>query len=145
MPGQEEKNMPRTRRSWQAISIGSELVAIGIWILVEAGPRDDLSKNLNNNLFLYLSLIWLAFALIHGYVSYRSLKNAPSVWYKEWNLFWGLADACLSGFLWLLALTPEQSSALGWTFFLGLFLLLFWILLMFWAVFVVIKYPNLQR
>jgi hypothetical protein len=136
--------MPKTRRFWQAISIGSEIAVPGIGYLVVPLPRGDLYKILNDNLFLYFSIIWLIFALIHGYVSYKGIKNAPRVWYKEWNLFWGLADACMAGFWWLLALTPEQSSRLNYgNFFLEIFFSFSWVLLMVWSVLVVRKYPNL--
>lgn len=103
--------MPRTRRFWQAISVGGELLPSLAWGLLKVVHLDNLYNELNNNLFLYWSIIWLVFALIHGSVSYRSLRTAPHLWYKKWNLFWGLGDACLSVFCGLRLLSLRQQVA----------------------------------
>src|SRR5690349_17078916 len=106
--------MPKTRASWFLISLGSEFGVFLLGKLLTSIPIEPAYNTLYDNFFLYFSGVWLLFAFIHGYRIYRNLKTAHYPWYKEWHVFQGLADACLSIF-WLLvnisvfANTPDNS------------------------------------
>jgi hypothetical protein len=135
--------MPRTRTFWFIFSIGSEATVLLGWNGITAIPITVVSNALNDHTYLCFSAIWLVFAFIHGYRSYRNLKTILRFWYKEWHIFFGAGDICLLAVFWLIATTPESNSAPDtMRLFLGTVFILSWFLLLVWAAFVVRKYPT---
>jgi hypothetical protein len=133
-----------TKGSRFIFSLGSEVAVLFGWNLVTAIPIAVVSHTLKDHTYLYFSAIWLVFALIHGYRSYRNLKTTIRFWYKEWHIFLGAGDVCLSAIFWLIATTPEPNSTPDtMRLFLGIVFIFSWFLLLVYAAFVVRKYPTI--
>jgi hypothetical protein len=79
--------MSETKKSWITRLVFCEYAIFFAWRLVVIIPIKPVYNALSDNILLYFSGILLIFASLHGYRSYRSIKAAPNLWYKEPHIF----------------------------------------------------------
>jgi hypothetical protein len=132
--------MSETRAFWVRTLVLSEAAIFFAWRMVVIIPIKVVYNALNDNILLYFSGIWLIFASIHGYRSYRSLKAAPNLWYKEPHIFLGLADICWLCFFWLIEHIFDGNDA---PFPLFLIIIILLVFLIIWSAFIMRKYSSI--